>query len=69
MLKTTFFNLVAARDIEKAFETAIAFIETAEKRVNALERHVNDASYNDKNDDEDFEDFTKIIRAEVKTAV
>ena len=69
MLKTTFFNLVAARDIEKALETAIAFIEATEKRVNALERHVNDASYNDKNDDEDFEDFAKIIRAEVKTAV
>jgi hypothetical protein len=74
-LKTTFFNLVAARDIEKALETATAFIEAAEKRVNALERRVSDAFHNDKNDDEDFEDFedledfAKIIRAEIKTAV
>ena len=61
MLKIIFFNLVVARDIEKAFKTVIAFIEATEKRVNALERHVNNASYNDKNNDEDFEDFTKII--------
>jgi hypothetical protein len=60
------------RDIEKALETAIIFIEAAEKRVNALERRVNDAFYNNKNNDEDFkdfEDFTKIIRAEIKTTI
>jgi hypothetical protein len=52
------------RDIERALETTIIFIKTAKKRVNALERRVNDAFYNDKNNDEDFkdfEDFTKII--------
>jgi hypothetical protein len=60
------------RDIEKALETTIIFIEAAKKRVNALERRVNDAFYNNKNNDEDFkdfEDFTKIIRAEIKTTV
>jgi hypothetical protein len=60
------------RDIEKAFETVIIFIEITKKRVNALERRVNDAFYNDKNNDEDFkdfEDFTKIIRVEIKTTV
>ena len=65
-LKTTFFNLVAVRDIEKALETATAFIEAAETRVNALERRANDASHNDKNSNEDI---AKIIRTEVKTAV
>jgi hypothetical protein len=71
-LKTIFFNLIITRDIEKALETTIIFIEVAKKRVNALERRVNDAFYNDKNNDEnlkDFENFIKIIRAEIKTAV
>jgi hypothetical protein len=60
------------RDIEKALKIVIIFIEAAEKCVNALERRVNDAFYNNKNNDEDFkdfEDFTKIIRAEIKTAI
>ena len=52
------------QDIKKALKTVIIFIKIAEKRVNALERYVNDAFYNNKNNDEDFkdfEDFTKII--------
>jgi hypothetical protein len=60
------------RDIEKALETAIVFIEVAKKRVNALKRRVNDVFYNNKNNDKDlkdFEDFTKIIRVEIKTTV
>jgi hypothetical protein len=65
-LKTTFFNLVTARDVEKALETAIAFIEAAEKRVNALKRRVNDAPYNDKSNNEDI---VKNIYTEIKTAV
>jgi hypothetical protein len=66
MLKTIFFNLVIARDVEKALEIAIAFIEAAEKRVNALKRRVNDAPYNDKTNNEDI---IKIIYTEIKTAV
>jgi hypothetical protein len=53
------------RDIKKALKTIIIFIEAAKKRVN-------DAFYNNKNNDEDFkdfEDFTKIIRVEIKTTV
>jgi hypothetical protein len=36
-LKITFFNLIAARETEKVFETATAFIEAAETYVIALE--------------------------------
>jgi len=35
-LKTTFFNLAAAQETEKALETAVTFIETTEARVIAL---------------------------------
>jgi hypothetical protein len=66
MLKTTFFNLITTRDIEKTLETAIIFIKAAEKRVNALERRVNDAPYNDKTNNENI---VKIIYTEIKTAV
>jgi len=63
-LKTTFLNLVAARETEKALEAAVAFIEAAEARVIALERRVNDASRNNSN-----ENIIDVIRKEVKTAV
>jgi hypothetical protein len=65
-LKTIFFNLVTTRDVEKALEIAITFIEAAEKRVNALERRVNDAPHNDKTNNEDI---VKIIHTEIKTTV
>jgi hypothetical protein len=63
-LKTTFFNLAAARETEKALEAAAAFIEAAEARVIALERRVGDASRNNNN-----ESIIDVIRTEVKTAV
>src|SRR6266480_4229594 len=45
-LKTNFFNLVTTRNIEKAFEAAVAFIKAAEKCVNALKYYVDDTSRN-----------------------
>jgi hypothetical protein len=65
-LKTTFFNLVITRDVEKALKTAIIFIEAAEKRVNALKRRVNDAPHNNKINNEDI---IKIIYTEIKTVI
>ena len=69
MLKTNFFNLVAARNTEKALEAAATFIETAEKRVSALERRVDDASRNNSNKENNEENIIKVIRSEVKIAV
>jgi len=68
-LKTNFFNLVAARNTEKALEAAAAFIEAAEKRVSALERREDDASRNNNSKENSDENIIKIIRSEVKTAV
>jgi hypothetical protein len=68
-LKTNFFNLVAARNIEKALEAAAAFIEAAEKRVSALERRVDDASRNNNSKENSDENIIKVIRSEVKAAV
>jgi hypothetical protein len=48
----------------KALEAAIAFIEIAEARVNALKRRVYDASRNNNNDN-----IIDAIRIEVKTTV
>ena len=44
----------------------MAFIKTAEKRVNAFKRRVNDAPHNDKINNENI---VKIIRTEIKTAI
>jgi hypothetical protein len=68
-LKTNFFNLVAARNIEKALETAAAFIEAAEKRVSALEYRVDDTSRNNNSKENNDENIIKVIRSEVKAAV
>lgn len=69
LLKTQFFNLVAARDTEKALEAAEAFIVAAEKRVDALKHRVDDASHNKSSKENSDENIIKIIRSEVKAAV
>ena len=63
-LKTTFFNLAAARETEKALEAAVIFIKTTKTRIIALKRRVNDASRNNSN-----ENIINVIQTEVKTAI
>jgi hypothetical protein len=64
-LKITFFDLVAARDIQGVLKVTTVFILTVEKCINILKDCVNDAFYNNNNN----ENIAKIIYAEVKTAV
>ena len=68
-LKTNFFNLVAARNIKKVLEAGAVFIEAAEKRVNALEYRVDNASRNNNSKENSDENIIKVIRFKVKAAV
>jgi hypothetical protein len=68
-LKINFFNLIAARNTEKALKTAAVFIKAAEKRVSALECRMNNTSRNKDSKENSDKNIIKVIQFEVKAAV
>jgi hypothetical protein len=69
MLKINFFNLIVIYNIKKALETAVAFIEAAEKHISALKCRVDNMSRNNNSKENSDENIIKVIRFEVKAAV
>jgi hypothetical protein len=69
ILKINFFNLIAARNTEKALKVTIIFIKAVKKCVNTLEYHMNDASRNNNSKENSNENIIKIIQSEIKAAV
>jgi hypothetical protein len=60
-LKINFFNLIVACNTKKALKTIIAFIKTAEKRVNVLKYRMNNAFRNNDSEENSDENIIKVI--------